>query len=705
MRILQIIPELNFGGVETGTVDISKQLLSMGHQPYVLSAGGERVKILRKMGIPHFTLPVNEKTWKGLAAISEVAEIIRREKIDIVHVRSRIPALIGYFATRKTNAIYITSCHGYYSNHLFSRVMGWGKFVIVVSNSIGRRMIDTFRVPPERIRLVHRGLDIEQYPFNEKHFSIDKKKRKERFVIANIARITPLKGHKYFLRAIRRAKMNIPNIEVWLIGSFAKKRRYKEELEVLVDKFGLKDSVKFLGSREDIPKLLQEIDLVVLSTTTPEGFGRVLIEAGASGVPVISTRVGGILDVIEDKKDGFLVSPGDPIEMSNAIVNVLQNYSKCKELAESFRRKIEEKFTLEKMTQTTVKVYEEALQKKRILVIKWGALGDLVLIVPSLRAIREKYPHAYINLLVDSTFAPLMEHCPYIDEVMTYRRIKGRGFYRRFIALIKKIRKISFDISIDFQNNKWTHVLAYCADIRKRYGYKRGITGRLLTNGVSVVKEKILPVQHQLRVLNLLGIRDINDTLELWTSKEDADGVKKMLSQSWADSNQPLVGFVLNASPEWKTKRWPLDFFVQLAERLHEEINARVVLIGDTSNKVYAEQFLLQTETDTVDLVGKTSLREMTALIERLDCLVSGDTAPIHVASAVKTKTVALFGPTDPRRHVPPGGECVVLKRNLSCMPCYKRNCHHISCMKQITVEEVFQAVKKCLDDNTIIVK
>jgi lipopolysaccharide heptosyltransferase II len=701
MRILQILPELNSGGVETGTVDISKQLLIMGHQPYVVSAGGEKVKILHKMGVPHFTLPVNKKSWRALTAVPEVAEIIRREKIDIVHARSRMPALVGYLATRKTEAIYITSCHGFYSNHLLSHVMGWGKFVIVVSNSIGRRMIDNFDVPAERIRLVHRGLDIHNYTFNLERFDLDKKKKKERFIIANIARITPLKGHVFFLQAIRHAKTKIPNLEVWLIGSSSKKKRYKAELDVLVEKYGLQDSVKFLGMRDDIPKLLQQIDLVVLSTTTPEGFGRVLIEAGASGVPVISTRVGGIPDVIDHEQEGLLVSPRDPIEMSDAIVRVLQDYLASKQRAENFRKKIERDFTLEKMARETVEVYQEALKKKRILVIKLGALGDLVLIVPSLRAIREKYPSAHISLLVDNDLAALMERCPYIDEVLTYSRRKGHGFYRRFFAFALKLRKRAFDISIDFQNNKWTHALAYCADIRSRYGYKRGFLGGLLSNGIALTKEKLLPVQHQLRVLHLLGIRSMDERLELWTLQEDTDNVIRTLSQSWTAPEQPLVGFVLNASPQWKTKRWPLRSFVQLAERLQSELKARVVLIGDANNKPFAEQFLLQTNTETIDMVGKTSLREMVALIQRVDCLISGDSAPIHVASAVNTKTVALFGPTDPRRHVPPGGECVVIKKNLSCMPCYKRVCRHVNCMKQITVEEVFQAVSKCLSTKT----
>ncbi|MFA4993561.1 MAG: glycosyltransferase, partial [Candidatus Omnitrophota bacterium] len=152
MKVLQILPELNVGGVETGTLDLSKYLVRLGHKVVVVSAGGALVKELEVAGAKHYTLPVHKKSILSIyKLIPLLAEIIRREEIDVVHARSRVPAWIAYFACRRTKAIFITTCHGYYKKHLFSMVMGWGKRVIVLSNVIARHMIEDFALPHERI--------------------------------------------------------------------------------------------------------------------------------------------------------------------------------------------------------------------------------------------------------------------------------------------------------------------------------------------------------------------------------------------------------------------------------------------------------------------------------------------------------------------------------------------------------------------------
>ena len=160
MKILQILPELNVGGVETGTLDLAKYLLRRGHKAVVVSAGGSLVKDLEVMGVKHYRLPVHNKSlFSMIKSIGPLADIIRKEGIDIVHARSRAPAWIAYFACRRTKTVFITTCHGYYTKHLFSYVMGWAKRVIVLSNVIARHMLEDFAVPLERIRLVPRSVD------------------------------------------------------------------------------------------------------------------------------------------------------------------------------------------------------------------------------------------------------------------------------------------------------------------------------------------------------------------------------------------------------------------------------------------------------------------------------------------------------------------------------------------------------------------
>ncbi|MDP6685550.1 MAG: glycosyltransferase, partial [Candidatus Omnitrophota bacterium] len=153
MNILQILPRLDVGGVETGTLDLTKELVKRGHNVIIVSSGGRLVKDIINQKARHIKLPVHEKSlWTVIKMVKKLRGIIKEEQVDIVHARSRVPGIIAFFATRKTNARFITTAHGYYSTHLLSRVMGWGRFVIVASSIIGRHMIEDFGVPRKRIK-------------------------------------------------------------------------------------------------------------------------------------------------------------------------------------------------------------------------------------------------------------------------------------------------------------------------------------------------------------------------------------------------------------------------------------------------------------------------------------------------------------------------------------------------------------------------
>jgi glycosyltransferase involved in cell wall biosynthesis len=165
MNILQILPELNVGGVETGTIDLSRYLVTNGHRSIVVSNGGVLVERLEKNSGVHYKLPVHKKNlWTMLRMIPKVRKIILSEKIDIVHARSRVPAWIAFFACRGTEAEFITTAHGFYKSHAFSQIMGWSKYVIVPSESIGRYMIENYKVPSHNIRCIPRIIDLERFP-------------------------------------------------------------------------------------------------------------------------------------------------------------------------------------------------------------------------------------------------------------------------------------------------------------------------------------------------------------------------------------------------------------------------------------------------------------------------------------------------------------------------------------------------------------
>ena len=180
MNILQILPELNLGGVETGTVDLAVSLVKSGHKAVVVSCGGELVPELTRAGVKHYSLDVHKKSpFAIFKNINQLLNIIKKEKIDIVHARSRAPAWAAFFSARKAGVPFITTCHGYYSSHPFSYVMAWGKLVIVPSQIIGRHQMQDFGVPFSRIRHIPRSVDMNRFKFK----GPDKKSRSELIVV------------------------------------------------------------------------------------------------------------------------------------------------------------------------------------------------------------------------------------------------------------------------------------------------------------------------------------------------------------------------------------------------------------------------------------------------------------------------------------------------------------------------------------------
>lgn len=694
MKTLQILPSLELGGVERGVVDLARALKARGEDMVVVSSGGSLVAQLNKMGVRHYTLPVHKKSPGAFSLVDKLVEIIQREHVEIVHGRSRVPAWIGWMAAQKARVPFVTTCHGYYSDHFFSRIMGWGKRVIVISRVVGRHMIDDFGVPPDRIRLIHRGIDLSQFTFvPQKYDSVPKI-----FRIINVGRLSPIKGQVDFLRAVHHVRREIPNLEVWIVGSEGKgKTRYTELLQRTTRQLGLDSCVKFMGTRRDIPELLAQADLLVLATRIPEAFGRVVVEAGAVGTAVISTRVGGVLDIVDDGENGLLVPPGDVQSLTRSMTALLKDRAKCRKLARSMREKVEKNFGLDQMVDKTIDVYREVKAEKKILVIKLGAMGDLILAVPSFRMLREKFPEARIALLADRKLAPSVSACPFLDEIIPVDRSKmSKPAY--LFRLAKRLRRDGFDVSVDLQNSKWTHLLAFFAGVRERAGFRRGRFGFLLNRCETPPKSPEPPVRNQFRVLSKLGVQQFDDRLELWTTPRAEQNAAEWFSV--LPDGRPAVGFVLGSSPQWETKRWPLESFRELSSRLIRELNCSIVLLGSKDDVPLAYRFLAEPLEHVLDLTGRTSPKDLIAVAQKLAAVVSGDTAPLHVAAASGTPLVALFGPTDPKKHMPPAESAAVLSKRLSCQPCYSGRCKNsekLACLKKISVDEVFEAVKKQL--------
>lgn len=688
MNVLQIVPELKSGGVERGTVDLARYLRRKGHKAVVVSAGGALVGDLTSAGVTHVTLPVHRKNpFHLVRCVKALSRVVRSEGIDVIHARSRVPALIAYFVSRRTRVPFVTTCHGFYSNHFLSRVMGWGKVVIVASHIIGKRMREDFGVPHQKIRLIPRGVDLNEFQ------PAASEALKKEIIVGVIGRLTPIKGHPLFLKAMARVARVMPEVKIQIIGD-APKAQYREELMLLVKNLGLAQATEFLGTRYDIAQLLSKMSVLVVPSVGEEAFGRVAIEAGACRVPVVATHIGGLVDIIEHEKDGLLAPPDDPRVLAEAILRLLKEPDLAARVSDSLRLKVEREFNLDDMFERTLKVYREAVERKKILVIKLTAVGDVILSIPSLRALRQHFPGARVAVLVSRRARKIIRNCPYVDDTFVHEEESGAGRVAAVWRTGRLLAKEDFDIVVDLQNNKASHALSYLSGARIRAGHDNRKWSFLLNKKTGAATTTAAgPVDHQFQVLRLLGVEPTDRKLELWTDHQEDENVRNFFKSQWVAESQVLVGINPGSSLRWPTKQWPVENFAKLCDELAKR-NIRAVLTGSKEDSALAEALMNLTRNRPINAVGRTSLTELAALIRRCQVFISSDSAPMHIASSVNVPLVAIFGPTDPKRHLVPPSSHQVFWKEVHCSPCYLRSCPiGLVCMHKISVQEVLDAV------------
>ncbi|WP_298272586.1 glycosyltransferase family 9 protein [Geobacter sp.] len=326
----------------------------------------------------------------------------------------------------------------------------------------------------------------------------------------------------------------------------------------------------------------------------------------------------------------------------------------------------------------------------RILLIKPGAIGDLLQLSPVIRALKERMPQARISLLVGSAASvDLFRYNPLVDEILIFDKRGVHRSWRAFARLWGELRQRRFDLVVNFQrSNLKAWLLATAALPCRVLVYHRA-------------KNRIVhAVENHLETVAELGIdpRAADHRLELHTGEADERWADELIERESLTGRQ-LVALNLGASHP--VNRWPVEHFAALAGRLNRELSSAVLLVGGGQDRELADAVAARVAAPVIDLVGRTSLLQLGAVLRRSAVLVSGDTGPMHVATAVGTRVIALFGAADPARTGPVGeGHLVLCARGVGCVPCRSRKCtntRYLQCMEEITVDQVFDAVSHML--------
>lgn len=376
--VLQVLPRLGAGGVERGTVDLARHLVQQGWRALVASEGGALEPDLARAGGLHLTLPLATKNPVGLWwNIGRLGRLIRQHGVDVVHARSRAPAWSAREAAARANVRFVTTFHGVYSGsdrpwkRRYTQILASGERVIAISEFVARHLREVYGVAADRLRVVHRGVDLVEFDPGRIH-GLRIAKLAERWgldadsrVIMVPGRLARSKGHGWFLESFARVRR--PDTVAVIVGGPDRDGVYPEELATLVRKLGIGERVRFAGHCDDMPAAYALAEIVATTPTRPEAFGRVSIEAQAMMRPIVAAADGGLPETLLDRVTGWLVPTGDVAALAAALEESLDMPAEERaDMGRRGRRLVSDRFSLERMAAATLQVYEELLGPTRI---------------------------------------------------------------------------------------------------------------------------------------------------------------------------------------------------------------------------------------------------------------------------------------------------------------------------------------------------
>lgn len=345
-----------------------------------------------------------------------------------------------------------------------------------------------------------------------------------------------------------------------------------------------------------------------------------------------------------------------------------------------------------------------------ILIVKLSAVGDVVHTLPSLSALRTAFPAAHITWVVEEGAADLLRDHPECDRILvSFRKrwvnslVRGRrrretiGEVRSFLAAL---RDRSYDLAIDFHGLFKSAVIIGWSRADRKLGYRSmQELSRLFYNETIPEDMRKHAVLRYLDFVEYLGVASYEPRFTMALGETEQDRVAGLLRRHGIGDGDSFVA--LSPVALWETKLWDNDRFALLSDRIIHELKIPVIFTG-SPGAAHIDCIRAAMNADSINLKGKTSLRELACLYKRAALVVTTDSGPMHIAAAVGTPTVALFGPTDPARTGPFGAGHVVIRSNVPCSPCFLKHCASRECMMDIAVEDVFEAVKQQLSRKEI---
>ncbi len=329
----------------------------------------------------------------------------------------------------------------------------------------------------------------------------------------------------------------------------------------------------------------------------------------------------------------------------------------------------------------------------RIAVWHQNWLGDILFQTPFLKSLRKQYNNAYIKSIINSDLSGLLDLNPNINGVITLKNPTRLSFVDQLL-LINKLKKEKFDAVFILHRSLTRGVLVYLAGIPKRIGFSYNKRNFIMTDTVRPLPGKVHRIDFFLKIAEHFKCDTSDKKMDFHFSREDSQYAKTLMESMNVALKRPVV--ILNPGANWKPKRWSVKKFSDLCGLLNNELGVTPIITGSEKDREIAFEIKNESGVNIVDLCGKTTLRQLGALFKLSSIIVTADTGPLHIANAVDTDVIALFGPTSPKITGPlNASKChVIQKIDEGKVPCYEAKCNNQECMDLITSREVFDKLK-----------
>ncbi|MEA3306035.1 MAG: lipopolysaccharide heptosyltransferase II [Candidatus Omnitrophota bacterium] len=333
-------------------------------------------------------------------------------------------------------------------------------------------------------------------------------------------------------------------------------------------------------------------------------------------------------------------------------------------------------------------------ERKKILIINVNWLGDVIFSSPFIRAVRKTYPDSYIACVTPPGCRDVLAANSRLDELII---LDENGHEKSFLGKIRfalKLRKKRFDAAFILHRSFTRALMTVLAGIKERVGYDTKKRGALLTKRLAPPSGNIHKVEYFLKLAEAVGGDISKKNYEFFITGPDRVRAVCILEAAGINCNDRIA--ILNPGGNWEPKKWPAGRFSSLADTLIEKYGIKIVITGAERDKVLAGEISRGMKNKAVSLCGRTSIRELAAVLERAKLVISGDSGPMHIGVSVGTNVVALFGPTSAEITGPYGnGNYAIVKGNVNCeVPCYDSACNDNRCMKSITVGNVMDVIE-----------